>query len=166
MTNTTKSMGSRLLGVVLTLVVVASACGDDSDAAGGLSFCELAVQQDELADTLSFSAGPEEIERFYTEQRRLTAAGIAAAPNGQVKADLETLARGVDGIIAALRGVDWNFSALSDEAFASFDTPEFNDAADRIDAFSASECGIDTDEVGTDGFDTDGLADDLSLIHI
>lgn len=154
MTNTAMSTWARLLGAVLSLVVLASACGDDADSAGGLGFCALAAEQDELAADFSFSAGPEDVESFYREQRRLTAAGVAAAPNPQVREDLETLARGIDGVIAALEGVGWDFSALDDAAMASFDSPEFEAAADRVDAYAAAECGTGA---------ADGLADDGGL---
>ena len=92
----------------LALVVVASACGDDDgSAAGGRSFCEIALDREAEAEAEAFiSADESAIETFFRYNANALAAGIATAPNDQVKADLQAMAQGTSEVIAILEAAE------------------------------------------------------------
>lgn len=162
MRHTTKTNRMRsLVAVLLALVVVASACGDDSDSAGGLSFCEIALQQEAAAENFGFaSATPEGVEEFFRDQARFISQGISTAPNGEVKSALETMGDGTNQMISLLEAEGWDIFAVDTAAMdAVSDSPDFNAASDVVTDYSDANCGTSSDDddadddIGIDDFE-------------
>ncbi|MDG2026758.1 MAG: hypothetical protein P8J50_06585 [Acidimicrobiales bacterium] len=142
----------------LALVVVASACGDDGgSAAGGRSFCEIALDLEAEADAFDFISADElAIETVFRSNANALAAGIASAPNDQVKADLQEIAQGTSEMIAILEAAEWSiFSADPAKMDAITDSATFNDASDRVTEYSDTNCGTGAESDDSDDGDVD-----------
>ncbi|MEM7141378.1 MAG: hypothetical protein AAF548_10130 [Actinomycetota bacterium] len=163
---TTMARTRSIVISVLALVVLATACGDDGgSAAGGRSFCEIAQEQDARSGDLDMlSATPEQLESDLNALLELTDAGIAAAPNDSIRADLQTLRDGQAAIVGVLADADYRIGSVDPAAFeASADEAAMDAAEERVEAYTSSECGVDNSDDDDDDADVDpaDLPDDV-----
>ena len=178
----------RLLAAALALTVLASACGADADAdadadtesaddddgvaSSGRAFCDIAREQDARSDSFDpFSSDPVEVEAFFDNQLALLTDAIATVPNGEIKADLETIQTVQIEMASMLKAVDWDIFAVDFAVVEELNNqPEMNAASDRLDIYSETECGIrpddDDDEDAADGFgdDDEDFGDDPDML--
>lgn len=168
----------RQVVVVLSMAMLATACGGDTgssesvsdvnvvasgeevgSAASARAFCDVAREADVRAGSFNpFGAEAADVEAFFTNQFALYEEGIATAPRGDIKADIELLQSSHFEMMSLLEAADWDYFAVDFDAMDELsDGPELNAAGDRIDAHLQAECGIQPDDdKGSDddeGFD-------------
>lgn len=82
---------------------------------------------------------PDSIENWINTSQGLLSEAIGAAP-AELVSDLQTIQDGVAELAALLEAYGFDFLAVSDEEFAATESPEFDAASDRIDAWLAANC--------------------------
>ena len=150
------SVSLRLVAIALSIAVLTTACGSDGDSSeNAREFCDIAREQYNSADGFDpLGFAPADIEAFFVSQLDLTAESVEAAPNDEIKADLQTVARAQTEVAKILDAVDWDIFAVEEMAIDEFfERPEVVDAGDRLEAYGLAECGIPAD-------DDDGAMDD------
>jgi hypothetical protein len=153
----------RLLLSVVPVLLLAAACGDDGGLAGtGGNFCDMVGSINDAGDAneeIDFF-DPSAVEEAFKEFAAQIEAAKRAAP-GEIKADVELLADGMQDFLEILDEADYDFTALialeGDPRMEAVDSPQYEAAQDRVDAY----CGISDTSVD-DGFtdpDPDSDAD-------
>ena len=142
--------------------------GDDvGSAASGRAHCDVAREQEVRSDAFSpFGAESADVEAFFNDQFALIAEGIAAAPNGAIKADLELLQRGQLEMASIMEAADWDIFAVDSDAMDELnDRPELTAASDRLDAYGEAECGIQSDVSDGDAGDDEAFEGSPELLE-
>ena len=161
----------RLAAALVAGVVFLTACSSGGDGTKAASketkkaiesagnYCELARNIEGLDDDLL--GGDEEVtDEDIQDLNAIVAAFVSAAP-GEIKADAELLASSLDGLIEYMQIVGGDLAAdpstLSEEDQAriaeiqeQFEDQKVQEASDRVDAYNAEECDIDSDGGGGD----------------
>jgi len=121
--------------------LLVAGCGDDSGP-DLEAYCDLAEQQNTLVDEFDEFTDPEALEGFVAELNQLLDDALEVAPD-EVVDDLE-IVDGDQGTIAEiLEENDWDIAASFEEVEA---IGQDDEASDRVDEFSAEECGIEIDD--------------------
>lgn len=142
-------MRMRLAGLGAAAMVVLAACsgsgggGTPQAAPGGgsgsaQSYCALSrsyLQQYEKLDT------PQGIRQVYEDAARDIHAALAVAP-AEIRADVKVLSDGLDRLIAVLAKYDYDSGRLAEapDDLSSIDTPDFEAAGARVEAYTQREC--------------------------
>ena len=179
-------MSLRLVAIVISMVMLATGCGGDTgssesgedvdsnesgddvgSAASGRAYCDVAREQEVRSDAFSpFGAESADVEAFFNDQFALIAEGIAAAPNGAIKADLELLQRGQLEMASIMEAADWDIFAVDSDAMDELnDRPELTAASDRLDAYGEAECGIQSDVSDGDAGDDEAFEGSPELLE-
>jgi hypothetical protein len=132
--------------------LLGSACGGGGGSAAG--FCDEVEALDNFdplanVDLTADDPGAAMTEAFASMDDAL--GNLADAAPSEIKADVETIQSGISTLVTALEDADGDFFTLaSDPAFAeqmeALDSPDFNAAAQRIEEYTSTECGIELDE--------------------
>lgn len=144
------------LGAVLAVTTFA-ACGDDSSSSGGNStaaYCDRIQAYKDKGDELDvIFAGTEvpkseDVEKAFTTMQGMVHDLQKGAPS-EIKADVDTMAGAIDGVVTLFAKYDWDLMALSaSEDMATLQTKlqgaDMQAANDRLDEYTSKTCGIDT----------------------
>ncbi len=161
--------GSGLAAVVLTIAVMATACGgggDDEASPGpnatsapasdggadkargeGGAYCDVLNEQAALLTAFlsrSPAADPATQQQFIATQKELNNKALKAAPTG-IRSDVETQVRASNAVADAQISGD---PAAMTAATERLRTSEFQAAASRVDAYNKDQCGIDATSLG------------------
>lgn len=162
-----RGMTHTALALAATGAMVLGACGGDDGGGGGGSaadWCTMARAFSESGDVLdSEETDPGTIRDGMREAVRAVEAMERSAP-AEIRDDVRQIASGFKAFNDALAKVDYNFFALLTDpeaaaAIEALDTPDFDAAADRIDAYTLRECGFSLDDDGDDPFGDDPIED-------
>lgn len=140
-------MGMRLIGTVAAAgAVVLAACSTSGGTPGGgpapqasvESYCRLSRSYFRQYDKLE---SPQDVRQVYEDAARDVHAMLVAAPP-EIRADVKVLSDGLDRVIAVLAryGYDGDRLAQAPEDLSGVATPEFDAAAQRVQAFTDREC--------------------------
>lgn len=126
-------------------------------------FCARYAENSALFDDVVVT-DPDSIENWINTSQGLLAEAIGSAP-AELVPDLETIQGGVAELAALLEAYGFDFLAVSDEEIASTETPEFDAASDRVDAWLEANCPevLDDAGIGVDLGDVDADAIDAAL---
>ncbi len=126
--------------VLIASALVIAACGSSEPSADPERFCEILVELDEQ-DTTGLPA--DEALPIIREGRAKYVEGTEVAPE-EIKADAELFADGVLKITDLLIAAGGDQTQVDAEALQSVSeeifTPEFDAAADRVNAWRDSNC--------------------------
>ncbi len=130
----------RYIMVLIASALVIAACGSSEPSADPERFCEILVELDEQ-DTTGLPA--DEALPIIREGRDKYVEGTEVAPE-EIKADAELFADGVLKITDLLIAAGGDQTQVDAEALQSVSeeifTPEFDAAADRVNAWRDSNC--------------------------
>jgi hypothetical protein len=128
----------------------AAAAGNGS---GGESeeWCQFAR---ELVDGLDEAAtlsvfDPESLQELYVRVETALDRAADAAP-AEIADEVATLGEGFDRLVEVLEEADWDIARVAPEDIAVLDDESLLQAADRIQSYSAQECGIAPDTTGAE----------------
>ena len=144
------------LGLGLSLVAATlTACGSDSGGSSAASYCSRIQGLEDTSNSLdTVFAGDEApsadgLKKAFTTMQKMTSDMKKGAPS-EIKADVATMATGIDAIVALFEKYEWDvtaaFTSADAEAFDSMlNNAETQAASDRLDAYALKECGIKTE---------------------
>lgn len=123
--------GRAMCGIAFVLALALSACGDDSGGSDEAApvLCEIGEEIEALIDPTT----PEEAEEYWSEFQDLMAEAAAVAPD-EVSDDVDLGAEVVAGLT-----VD-DFAAALESGSDPLDTPELNEASERLDNWEDENC--------------------------
>lgn len=154
-----------LIGMILTLTLVAAACGDsDSSSSGGSveNFCDLAIEL-EANDPFGDDVGFDSFNADFFDRIDDVFGRISSAAPSAIKADTETMRSGFRDFADLLDEYDYNlFDPELGTAIEGLDTVELDAASERVNTYVEDECGIDLDGGGGDD-SSSGLTDDSAV---
>lgn len=104
-------------------------------------FCDLARTYGERSSDLGSSPTPDQLRTVVREGQAAISQAVSAAP-AEIKNDVEALAAGFGAVLAELERVDFDAARLPPTAFGPLQTPEFQAATTRFQAYVRSVCGI------------------------
>lgn len=175
----------KIFLAMAAVLLLASACGDDSSAGGGRfeaaaggdtassgdggeavgagsggDFCGLSADINDGLDAVNVFGGPDSVEAAFRQIADNIDRATGQAP-AELREDVQLLSEGVAGFIDVLEEYDYNFLAIPDDAvttdprLAAVESPEYEAASDRVNAY----CGIEPDP-GLDASDTEPPVDE------
>jgi hypothetical protein len=119
-------------------------------ATGGGKFCqEAAAVSNAGLSAASQGITPADVKAQVAQYKAEEKVVLATAP-GSIKPDMQTLFAGVDKLYAALVAANYDYTKLDPTTLTSFDTPAFEAASNRVDAYLKNTCGIDTGDDASD----------------
>ncbi|GJM36904.1 MAG: hypothetical protein DHS20C19_02710 [Acidimicrobiales bacterium] len=122
----------------------------DADA-----YCALSVQADEAGKGFNpATMSVTEVEDHWRTQLALIDQARDVVP-AEIRDDFALIGRAIGELVDLLEANGWNYFAVLDELDAIFEAPALVAAGERLDAFDADVCGIESDSTGGDG-DTNG----------
>ncbi len=134
--------------LLMSGVLVFTACGDDDDdAAGGsggssVDYCAVARDASAAFDSLSAESTPEDVEDVYNE-----VADAIDSVSGNVPAEIadafELNAERFEAARAAFAAADFDPAAVDTQALEEFETEEYSAATDAVDLYDTEVCGIE-----------------------
>ncbi|MDW3219709.1 MAG: hypothetical protein R8F63_13935 [Acidimicrobiales bacterium] len=138
--------------------------GDDGDMGDGTAdaeaYCALAVQADEAGDGFNpATMSVAEVEDHWRTQLALIEQARDVVP-AQIRDDFALLGRAIGELVDLLEANGWNYFAVIDEVDALFESAGLAAAIERLDAFDADICGIESDDGGDGGDDGAPNGDD------
>jgi len=104
-------------------------------------FCNLARTYAERSTGVASSPTPEQLRTVVREGQAAISQAVGAAPT-EVKNDVEVLAAAFGTLLDELEKVNFEGSRLPPTAFGQLQTPEFQAATTRFQAYTRSVCGI------------------------
>lgn len=155
------------LACALTLALGACSGGDDDDDAAPATsaapgpattvrpvdtsftgqnsgqFCTLARTYNDRFTRVSANPTPAELRIVANEGDAAITAAVSAAP-GEIKPDVEVIARAFGGLLDELERVNFEIDRLPAAAFSSLSTPEFQTSTTRFQAYMRTVCGVTT----------------------
>lgn len=140
------------LGAVLAATTLA-ACGDDSSSSSGGNYCDRIQAYKDKGDELDvIFAGDQvpssdDVEKAFTTMQGMVHDLQKGAPS-EIKADVDTMAGAIDGVVTLFAKYDWDLMALSaSEDMATLQTElqgaDMQAANDRLDEYTSKTCGIE-----------------------
>lgn len=105
---------------------------------GSAAYCQLSKSYADAAARL----GPNpdaQLRQAYEDAARDMQAAVAVAP-AEIKGDAQIVADGFGGLIAALQGVDYDFTRLPPDVVARFMDDDFRRASIRLTAYGKNIC--------------------------
>lgn len=132
----------RILLSVVSLTLLAAACGDDS-AGSAAAWCDRAQEVEDLSDRLD---SPTDYRAF-----RDAVDDIKGSAPSEIRDAVDTTADFLGKMVDALEDNDDNIILAFDELQQDVDLDEMDAAGDAIEEYNARECGIgtvDSDDTG------------------
>lgn len=169
MTLTRRPLFRSLSAAAIGVLVITSCGGDDGGSGGGSAadFCGVARAFDEsndVFDTVEESSTND--LRDGMRQARAAIDQLAKAAPSEIRDDVNLLKGAFGSLIELLEENDYDFFATvmdpaNADKLAALDSEEFNQAADRVNAYVKDRCGIDLDSSGSSTDDTTGAGGEM-----
>lgn len=155
----------RILICLISVAVVATACGDDGEISAA-EWCERAQEVEDISNTLDT---PDDFRAFRDAIR-----DVRDSVPSEIRDDVRITANFLDTMADALDDNDDNIILAFDQVEQNEDLGDYQAAGEAISNYNATECGIgevgDDDEPSVDDDEADfsegviaGLADQLGI---
>jgi hypothetical protein len=143
----------RFLLALVSLTLLATACGDDS-VASAAAWCDAAQEVENVSDNLDTADD-------YRAFRDAVNDAKDSAPS-EISDAVDSAAEFLDAMADALDDNDDNIILAVDDLQQNLDFADFDAAGDAITDYNATECGIGEVSDGNDDPSVDDLEADLS----
>jgi hypothetical protein len=119
-------------------------------ATGGGKFCKEAAAVSNAGLSAAASGTTPDAVKAQIAQFKVEEKTVLASAPGAIKGDLVILFGGVDKLYSALVAANYDYTKVDPTTLTSFDTPAFEAASDKVDAYLKTTCGIDTGDEASD----------------
>lgn len=109
--------------------------------ADSAAFCALARSYKATSKNLGSAATPDQLRANLDVARTAINQALVRAP-GEIKPDVAVLARAFSDLFDAFQAANFDAGAVSPTALAKLETPEFQAATVRFEAYLHTVCGV------------------------
>jgi len=108
---------------------------------GSGEYCKLAKTYADAQSKLGPTNTTPDLRQLFQDAARDIKAAVAVAP-AEIKNDVQVVADGFNALVTSLASVNYDFTRLTPDLIARFQSKEFMDASTRVAAYSRTVCGV------------------------
>ena len=109
--------------------------------AGSTEFCTLSKSFSTGFDRIGPNASTAQLRSNLEEADKAIHQAVDVAPS-EIKADVKVIADGFTAVAGVIANANYDLTKVPPDALATFQSPDFSNAAARLQAYLANVCGI------------------------
>lgn len=108
---------------------------------GSAEYCKLARTYADAQSKLNPTNTTPDLRQLFQDAARDIKAAVAVAP-AEINKDVQVVAEGFNALVTALASVNYDFTRLSADLIARFQSQDFMTASTRVGAYAKNVCGV------------------------